>query len=162
MHRVVQTIGDGHNDAGCFFAKHPRSRPKMGSRENPAQERKNCERFCRLAGPQRCQCWRSLCSLVPTCVFPRWRSLLCQCRWFVSPVSHVGLPTLTVAGFLLCSLISQASFSVCGRDDHQEPQQVSQSGEEGRLPHVTDQHDCGVLTVCLAHAHTYICTCGSS
>ena len=65
---------------------------------------------------------------------------------FVFPVSHVGLSTLAFAGFLLCSLISLASFSVCGRDDHQEPQQVSQSGEEGRLPHVTDQHDCGVFT----------------
>ena len=36
--------------------------------------------------------------------------------------------------------------SVCERDVQQEPQQVSQSSEEGRLSHITDQHDCGVLT----------------
>ena len=30
-----------------------------------------------------------LCPLVPTWVFPRWRSRVCQCRRFVFPVSHV-------------------------------------------------------------------------
>ena len=65
---------------------------------------------------------------------------------FVFPGSNVGFSTLAFSGFLLCSLFSLASFSVCGRDDHQKPQQVSQSGEEGRLPHVTDQYDCGVFT----------------
>ena len=65
-----------------------------------------------------------LCFLSPTWVFPRWcLQALSGARW-----------------------ISLASFSVCERDDHQEPQQVPQPGEEGRLSHVTDQHDCGVLT----------------
>ena len=89
----------------------------------------------RLAGPQWCQCWR-----------------------FVFPVSHVGFSPLVFAGVLWCSLISLASFSVCERDDHQEPQQVPQPGEEGRLSHVTVQHDCGVLTARLTLARTFICT----
>ena len=104
----------------------------------------------------RCAAWLALsgasaggfvCLLVPTWVLPRWRFQACQCRRFVSPVSHVGLSTLAFAGVLWCSWISLASFSVRARDDHQEPQQVSQSSEEGRLSHVTDQHDCGVFSV---------------
>ena len=77
--------------------------------------------------------------------FPRWCSQACQCRRFVYPVAHVGSSTLAFAGFLLRLLISLAPFSVCGRDDHQESQQVSQPGEEGRLSHVSDQHDCSVF-----------------
>ena len=69
-----------------------------------------------------------LCPLVPTWVFPRWRSQVCQCCRLAFPVSHVGLSTLVSAGFLQRSLISLASFSVVGRDDHQEPQQVPQPG----------------------------------
>ena len=98
-----------------------------------------------------------LCPLVPTWVFPRWRSRVCQCRRFVSPVSHVELSTLVFAGFLQCSLVSLASFSVCGRDDHQTPQQVSQSGEEGRLPHVTDCSHARLVGRATAHSLWWTC-----
>ena len=58
-----------------------------------------------------------------------------------------GFSTLVTAGVLRCLLTFLGSpSSVCERDVQQEPQQVSQSGEEGRLSHVRDQHDCGILT----------------
>ena len=57
-----------------------------------------------------------------------------------------GCSTLVTAGVLWRLLTSLGPSSVCERDVQQEPQQVSQSSEEGRLSHVTDQYDCGVLT----------------
>ena len=57
-----------------------------------------------------------------------------------------GFSTLVIAGALRRLLTFLGPSSVCERDVQKEPQQVSQSGAEGRLPHVTGQHDCGILT----------------
>ena len=70
-------------------------------------------------------------------------------------VSHVVFSTLVPAGVLWCLLTSLGPSSVCERDVQQEPQHVSQPSEEGRLSHVTDQHDCGVLTA-LTHSCSHL------
>ena len=57
-----------------------------------------------------------------------------------------GFFTLVIAGALWCLLTFLGPSSVCERDVQQEPQQISQSSDEGPSSHVTDQYDCGVLT----------------
>ena len=59
---------------------------------------------------------------------------------------HSGFSTLVISGVLRCLLTFLGPSSVCERDVQEEPQQVSQSSAEGRLSHVTGQHDCGTLT----------------
>ena len=59
---------------------------------------------------------------------------------------HSGLSTLVISGVLRCLLTFLEPSSVCERDVQEEPQQVSQSSAEGRLSHVTGQHDCSILT----------------
>ena len=53
-----------------------------------------------------------------------------------------GFSTLVIAGAPWRLLTFLGPSSVCERDVRQEPQQVSQSSDEGRLSHVTGQHDC--------------------
>ena len=78
---------------------------------------------------------------------PGWSSVvpvLAALFCFLCPLR--GFSTLVTAGVLRRLLTSLGLSSVCERDVQEEPQQVSQSSAEGRLSHVTGQHDCGILT----------------